>query len=175
MKHYIHLTLISMKNNSLRALFFVIAVFCFALVGGAYWFQHGPQQQQPCPLCILQRYAYLGIGFVALLGTVHGPAVIGRRIYAALMALFAAAGVGFTVWQLSKGDTMQSCLSDPVGEFVQSLPSAQWFEGKLFFATGGCADKYPPTLGLSLVAWSLICFSALLIISIAIALRAKTK
>jgi disulfide bond formation protein DsbB len=64
---------------------------------------------------------------------------------------------------------MQSCLSDPVGEFVQNLPSAQWFEGKLFFATGGCADKYPPTFGLSLVAWSLICFSALLIISVVIA------
>ncbi len=158
-----------MKNNSLRALFFAIAIFCFALVAGAYWFQHGPQQQQPCPLCILQRYAYLGIGFIALLGAIHGPAAVGRHIYAALLALFAASGVGFTIWQLSKGDTMQSCLSDPVGEFVQSLPSAQWFEGKLFFATGGCADKYPPTFGLSLVAWSLICFSVLLIISLAIA------
>jgi protein dithiol:quinone oxidoreductase len=167
-----------MKNNYLRTIFFAIAIFCFALVAGAYWFQHGPQQQQPCPLCILQRYAYLGIGFIALLGAVHGPALMGAKIYAALLALVSASGVGFTIWQLSKGDTMQSCLSDPVGEFVQGLPSAQWFEGKLFFATGGCADKYPPTFGLSLVAWSLICFSALLVISLAIAfnkIRLKKK
>lgn len=158
-----------MKNIPVRAIFVAIFVLCISLVAGAYWFQHGPQQQQPCPLCILQRYAYLGVGMIALIGAVHGPAILGARIYAALLALFAASGVGLTIWQLTKGGTMQSCLSDPVGEFVQNLPSAQWFEGKLFFATGGCADKYPPTFGLSLVAWSMICFGALLLISVWIA------
>ena len=140
-------------------------------MAGAYWFQHGPQQQQPCPLCILQRYLYLGIGLVALLAGVHGPDLVGRRIYAALIWLLALMGVGLTAWQLSKGDTMTSCLSDPIGEFVQNLPSAQWFEGKLFFATGGCADKYPPTLGLSLAVWSLICFAVLSMIATLIVLR----
>lgn len=160
-----------MKNTTLRTLFFAVFILCFGLVAGAYWFQHGPQQQQPCPLCILQRYLYLGIGLVALLAGVHGPDLVGRRIYAALIWLLALMGVGLTAWQLSKGDTMTSCLSDPVGEFVQSLPSAQWFEGKLFFATGSCADKYPPTLGLSLAVWSLICFAVLSMIATLIVLR----
>ena len=164
-----------MKNNSWRTLFLAIFILCFALVAGAFWFQHGPQHQQPCPLCILQRYLYLGIGLVALLASLHGPDRVGRRIYGALLGLLAALGVGLTAWQLSKGDTMNSCLSDPVGEFVQNLPSAQWFEGKLFFATGGCADKYPPTLGLSLATWSLICFAALALIAIFIALPPRKK
>ncbi len=164
-----------MKNNSLRVLFAAIFILCFGLVAGAFWFQHGPQHQQPCPLCILQRYLYLGIGLVALLASLHGPDRVGRRIYGALLGLLAALGVGLTAWQLSKGDTMNSCLSDPVGEFVQNLPSAQWFEGKLFFATGGCADKYPPTLGLSLATWSLICFAALAAIAIFIVLPPRKK
>lgn len=164
-----------MKNTTLRTLFFAVFFLCFGLVAGAYWFQHGPQQQQPCPLCILQRYLYLGIGLVALLAGLHGPDLVGRRIYAALIWLLALMGVGLTAWQLSKGDTMTSCLSDPIGEFVQSLPSAQWFEGKLFFATGGCADKYPPTFGLSLAVWSLICFAALSMIATFIVLRPATS
>lgn len=156
-------------------LFFAVFILCFGLVASAYWFQHGPQQQQPCPLCILQRYLYLGIGLVALLAGLHGPDLVGRRIYAALIWLLALMGVGLTAWQLSKGDTMTSCLSDPIGEFVQRLPSAQWFEGKLFFATGGCADKYPPTFGLSLAVWSLICFAALSMIATFIVLRPATS
>lgn len=164
-----------MKNTTLRMLFFAVFILCFGLVASAYWFQHGPQQQQPCPLCILQRYLYLGIGLVALLAGLHGPDLVGRRIYAALIWLLALMGVGLTAWQLSKGDTMTSCLSDPIGEFVQRLPSAQWFEGKLFFATGGCADKYPPTFGLSLAVWSLICFAALSMIATFIVLRPATS
>ena len=156
-------------------LFFAVFILCFGLVASAYWFQHGPQQQQPCPLCILQRYLYLGIGLVALLAGLHGPDLVGRLIYAALIWLLALMGVGLTAWQLSKGDTMTSCLSDPIGEFVQRLPSAQWFEGKLFFATGGCADKYPPTFGLSLAVWSLICFAALSMIATFIVLRPATS
>ncbi len=164
-----------MKNTYLRTLFLAIFILCFGLVAGAYWFQHGPQQQQPCPLCILQRYLYLGIGLVALLAGLHGPDLVGRRIYAALIWLLALMGIGLTVWQLSKGNSMTSCLSDPIGEFVQNLPSAQWFEGKLFFATGGCADKYPPTFGLSLAVWSLICFAAISTIAMLLVLTARKK
>ena len=164
-----------MKSNFPRVLFFAIFILCLALVAGAYWFQHGPQQQQPCPLCILQRYLYLGIGLVALLAALHGPDRVGGQIYAVLLGSLASLGAALTGWQLSKGDTMNSCLSDPVGEFVQNLPSAQWFEGKLFFATGGCADKYPPTLGLSLATWSFICFAALLGAAIFVVLTTRKK
>jgi disulfide bond formation protein DsbB len=153
-----------------RVLFVGITLFCVALLVKAFELQHGPQMQQPCPLCILQRYAYIAVALVALIGAIHG-----KRGYAWLTGALSLAGMWFTIWQLTKGGSMTSCLADPIGEFVNGLPSAGWFEAKMFFATGGCADKYPPTLGLSLPAWSLICFIALAIVSLSIALRKSRK
>jgi protein dithiol:quinone oxidoreductase len=153
-----------------RVLFIAIALFCIALVVKALELQHGPERQQPCPLCILQRYGYLVVAFIALVAALHGRAL---RAYAGATALVAATGAGFAVWQLTKGSTMQSCVSDPIGIFVNGLPMANWFEARVFFATGGCADKYPPLLGLSVPMWSLICFAVLALIAISIAWRAR--
>lgn len=157
---------------SARAVFSVIALVCAALLATAYQLQYGAQHQQPCPLCILQRYAYMGIAMVALVGSIHGPRRAAGMIYNAIIALIAFAGAACAVWQLSKGDTMQSCLADPIGTFVNTLPSANWWP-EYFFATGGCADKYPPILGISVAAWSLIWFSLLAAFSIALLAKAR--
>ncbi len=157
---------------STRTLFIAIALFCLALVAKALQLQHGPEMQQPCPLCILQRYAYLAIAFVALAGAVHARAT---QVYAWLITALSATGVWFTIWQLTKGGSMTSCLADPMGEFVNGLPTAGLFEARVFFATGGCADKYAPTFGLSLPVWSLICFAVLALVSISIAFRVNRK
>jgi disulfide bond formation protein DsbB len=153
-----------------RTLFIAIALFCLALVAKALQLQHGPEMQQPCPLCILQRYAYLAIALVAGVGALQ---VRATRVYAWLIFALSATGVWFTIWQLTKGGSMTSCLADPVGEFVNGLPTAGLFEARVFFATGGCADKYAPTFGLSLPVWSLICFSVLALLAVSMALRAK--
>jgi protein dithiol:quinone oxidoreductase len=146
-----------MQTSRLRIAFLAIAFFCLALLGGAYYLQHGPDQQQPCPLCIMQRYAYMLVAFFALLGGM----VSGSKWPARLIALFAwtsaQAGIFFTGWQLAKGEEMTSCMSDPIGQFVNGLPMRHWWPDYLL-ATGGCADKYPPIFGLSLPAWSMVCF-----------------
>ncbi len=142
-----------------RVFFITLAVLCLGLVAFAYYLQHG-ERQQPCPLCILQRYAYLFIAAFALVAGLHNPDRIGRLIYLGFIDLISASGLGLAIWQLTKGDTMQSCLADPIGDFVNRLPSANWWP-ELFFATGGCADKYPPIMGLSVPTWSLVCFAAI--------------
>ncbi len=82
-------------------------------------------------------------------------------VVAGVLGVFAALGAGLAIWQVSKGDTMASCLTDPVGEFVYGLPMRGWWP-EFLAAYGGCADKYPPIFGLSVPLWSLICFLALL-------------
>ena len=54
-----------MQANS-RAFFLLIAVISFGVVGYALYLQH-VEGLQPCPLCILQRFAFLGIGVFSLL------------------------------------------------------------------------------------------------------------
>ena len=55
---------------------------------------------------------------------------------------------------------MASCLTDPVGEFVYGLPMRNWWP-EFLAAYGGCADKFPPIIGLSVPLWSLIFFTGL--------------
>lgn len=155
---------------SYRAVFAFIAITCFLLVGYALYLQLGPEKQQPCPLCILQRYAYIFVGLVAVIAALHNR---GIRRYAWALTFFAGSGVGFAIWQLTKGESMRGCLADPIGEFVNGLPMSAWWDGQLFFATGGCADKYPPTLGLSVPTWSLICFALLMTVGIVMLLKKR--
>ena len=149
-----------MSQTSTRTIFALISAICVALLGAAYYLQYS-HGQQPCPLCILQRYVYLAIAVVALLSAVVGPARVGAMVVAGLLGAFAAVGAALAIWQITKGDSMASCLTDPVGEFVYALPMRGWWP-EFLAAYGGCADKYPPIFGLSVPMWSLICFLALL-------------
>ena len=159
---------------SARTVFSIIAIICTALLTAAYYLQYGSQLQQPCPLCILQRYAYMLIGAAALVGAIHAPSRRGGMIYNSLIASIASIGAGFAIWQLSKGHAMQSCLADPIGQFVNGLPMANWWPEYLF-ATGGCADVYPPILGLSLASWSLVWFAFFAITSSLLVLKAARR
>ena len=149
-----------MSQTSTRTIFALISAVCVALLGAAYYLQYS-HGQQPCPLCILQRYVYLAIAVVALLSAVVGPARVGAMVVAGVLGVFAAVGAALAIWQITKGDSMASCLTDPVGEFVYALPMRGWWP-EFLAAYGGCADKYPPIFGVSMPLWSLICFLALL-------------
>jgi disulfide bond formation protein DsbB len=79
--------------------------------------------------------------------------------------VFALAGVGLASWQLTKVGLPESCMSDPVAEFVNTLPSADWWPEYLF-ATGGCGAKLAPILGLTVPEWSLLWFSLFALLSV---------
>jgi disulfide bond formation protein DsbB len=50
-----------------RSLLVLLGLICVALVGGALYMQYG-LHEDPCPLCILQRYFFLLIAIFAFLG-----------------------------------------------------------------------------------------------------------
>ncbi|MFN5541690.1 MAG: disulfide bond formation protein B [Betaproteobacteria bacterium] len=141
-----------MKKSQTQTILAAIALFCFALLVYAFYLQHGPEKQQPCPLCILQRYAYFLLGVAALVG-----AILPRRAILWIATFIAAGGGGLALWQVLKGGSMTSCQRDPIGIFVNQLPMADWWPEYLF-ATGGCSDRFF-TLGLPVSVWSLVCFA----------------
>ena len=148
-----------MQKISPRTILGLMAVFCFGLLATVWFLQYGPDKQQPCPLCVLQRYAMILIGITALIGAIHP-----RIGYALGTALFAVGGLAMAIWQVLKGAEMLSCKTDPIGIFVNGLPTANWWP-EYFFATGGCADKYS-VLGLPVPVWSLICFFLLMVVTL---------
>ncbi len=144
-----------------RIILALVGFSCIAVLAMAWYLQYGPGKQQPCPLCILQRYTYMTLAIVCLLAAVHGPQRIGMLIYAVIADAISAVGLALAIWQVNKGASMNSCLTDPVGEFVNGLPSANWWPEYLF-ANGGCADVFPPILGLHVPQWSMVCFAIFL-------------
>ncbi len=68
-----------------RIWFLLVAVACAALLGYGYYVQH-VLFIDPCPLCVLQRLAFIWIGAVSLLAFIHNPAAKGYWVYSGLFA-----------------------------------------------------------------------------------------
>ena len=50
------------------------------------------QGQDPCPLCIVQRVAYIALMVIFLVAAVHGPGRTGAMVYGGLLVVCAALG-----------------------------------------------------------------------------------
>ena len=65
---------------------------CVGLMAYALFAQY-QLKLDPCPLCVLQRIAVIGIGLGFLLLAAHNPQGWTRRIYLGLLSLFAIGGI----------------------------------------------------------------------------------
>lgn len=120
---------------------------------------------EPCPLCILQRIAMFAVAVVCLLGYAHGPAELGRRLYAALGFICALIGAGIAarhVWLMHLPlDQVPAC-GPGLNYLMQILP---WREvlATILRGDASCATVKGSFLGVSLPAWTLMYFILLLV------------
>jgi disulfide bond formation protein DsbB len=63
-----------------------------ALIGFAVYYLQGVLGLLPCPLCVMQRIAFLLFGVTALIAGLHRPGGTLRWLYLVLLQLWAAAG-----------------------------------------------------------------------------------
>lgn len=149
-------------------LYFLLSYLCFGLVAFAMWLQH-VERLAPCPLCILQRYAFIGAGLFFMLSGLFGGALARSGLWlAALMSSLGAAVAARHVYVLYNPSV--SCGLDPVEDFVNSLPPAQWLP-QLFFADGACGARLPPIFGLDIPEWSLAWLVVLAVLAVLLSLR----
>lgn len=147
---------------SLRTGFLLGLVACAALLGYVVYVQFH-LHIEPCPLCILQRVAFIGMGIVFLAGGLHAPRAGGRWVYVGLLVLLALVGIAIAWRQL----WLQSLPPDQVPECT---PSLSYMLGAFpldktirmaFTGSGDCAEVNWTFLGLAMPAWSLICYVVL--------------
>ena len=115
----------------------------------------------PCPLCILQRVAYLGITIFCFLAVGIAPL---RKLFHGLAVISAAYGISVAarqVWLLSHPEI--SCGIDPLEVWINQFQLAKGLPW-LFKADGLCSAKLPSILGLQVPEWSLFWFGVLLLI-----------
>ncbi|HRE14786.1 MAG TPA: disulfide bond formation protein B [Usitatibacteraceae bacterium] len=154
-----------------RQVFAAIFAACAGLIGFGLTLQHFVGLE-PCPMCILQRYAFVSIGVVALIAALHGPVGAGVKVYGLLVAGLAVAGGSVSVRQsllqrFPKPEVASNCGAD-LDFLLGNFPLAQALP-KIFAGTGDCAKVEWSLFGLSIAEWALVWFALLLAASLWVA------
>lgn len=121
-----------------RVLLRLLGVICLTLLAGALYFQY-VKGQGPCPLCILQRYAYVLIAIAVFLGA-QMSSWRGVRLFEGFVVLSTLGGTMSAirlVWVQAFPDF--SCGFDTLRAIVDSLPPAHWLPG-VFGVQGAMRD-----------------------------------
>jgi len=160
--------------RSTRPYLAALFVACAALLGIALYLQE-QVGLEPCPMCILQRYAFTAIGIVALVGAIHGPrAGVALKAYGVLLIVLALAGASVAARQSyiqHYPPVVSSCGTD-LEFLVNAFPISQALP-KIFAGSGDCSEVHWRLLGLSIAEWALIWFVLIILGSAWLAFRRK--
>jgi protein dithiol:quinone oxidoreductase len=135
---------------------------CVALLGYAYYAQF-VMHLEPCPLCIFQRIGVFAIAIAFLVAAVHDPVAWGRRVYAALIALAAAATIGVAARHIfvqhAPPGSIPACGASL--DFMLKVFPLTDVLVKVLTGSGECAKVNWSLLGLAMPDWVLIAALAL--------------
>ena len=142
-----------------RKIFLVLLIASAAMMGVAYWMENH-LHLTPCPLCMTQRVFVVAVGITALAATLHGAALVGTRIYAALIFLWSVVGGGFSsrhLWlQNLPADQVPEC-GPSIDYILETFPPMEILE-VLLRGSGDCAKVDWSFLGVSIPGWTLLGF-----------------
>lgn len=138
---------------------------CAGLIVAALYFQY-VEHLEPCPLCIIQRLCFIGVGLVLLAGAWHNPGVTGRRVYAGVSIFPAAIGAavaGRQSWiQHLPLESQPGCGFD-LSYMLDTFPMMKTLV-LVWTGTSDCASVPWTFLGLSMAGWALIFFVGLIVL-----------
>lgn len=139
-----------------RGAFAAIFAVCAGLIVFGLWLQQA-KGLEPCPMCIMQRYAFVLAGLVALAGALHGPQGWGRRLYGLLVLATVVAGGGVAVrqsWLQHNPPKVSECGAD-LDFMIDSFPLADALP-MIFRGAGDCSKVQWTFAGLSIPEWALV-------------------
>lgn len=121
---------------------------------------------EPCPMCIVQRYALVGVALIAA-----GTAAYGGRFWQAggLIKLGLVAGFGAFVaarqsWLQWNPPEIMSCGRDFYG-MIESFPLKRAIP-MIFKGSGDCSKVDWTFLGLTIANWSFLCFVGVMVLAL---------
>jgi protein dithiol:quinone oxidoreductase len=143
-----------------RRVFDLIFVVCIALLGYGMYLQHG-LGLEPCPMCVVQRYALFLIAICALfsrLGSKNTSFAVGAGVMFLLAALgaFVAARQSWLQWYPPE---IASCGRDIYG-MIENFPLQRAIP-MIFKGSGDCTKVDWTFLGGSIANWSFLCFAGI--------------
>lgn len=154
--------------NRPRLPFLALALVVVGLLAFGLYLQH-VVGLTPCPMCIMQRYAFVIVALIGFLAAAHGSTGTGRRLWGGLIAVVAIAGIGVAArqsWIQRYPPEIPEC--GPGLEYLlESFPLTELLP-MIFQGEGECTAIDWSLFGLSIANWSFVCFAAVIIFSLCI-------
>ncbi len=138
----------------------LVCAVCVSLLLYGLYLQHGVGLE-PCPMCIVQRYALMLIALVAAINSLHAHR-LGQRVGHSVLLLLAFAGAFVAArqsWLQWYPPEVVSCGRDLYG-MIESFP-LQRVVPMVFRGSGDCSTVDWTFLGGSIANWSFLCFCGL--------------
>jgi len=163
------------RTLSNRWLYLAGALVIGGLFGAALYLQY-VLHQEPCPLCMVQRFIYITLLVLFVLAALHNPKRLGTKIYAALIAFCSLSGLGVAVrhiWiQHLPKDEVPAC-GPGLDYMLDNFPLSEVLK-ELMHGSGECAAKGWTFLTLGIPEWSLIWYLLLGAWAVMISVRHRT-
>ncbi len=154
---------------SARRIYGAVLAVVVALLAAALYFQH-VEGLEPCPLCILQRYAFVAVGAAAAVATLAG-ARAWRVVPGAVGLVAALAGAGTAARHVWIQLHPESLACGPgLATMLENFPLYEVLP-KVFRGSGDCGAVDWSFLGLSMPAWALVWFVLLALALVAALVR----
>lgn len=152
------LNTISAYTNT-RYYFLSLVLISLGLLGFGLYLEH-MVGLEPCPLCVLQRIAFITIFFIAVVAAIHGPRYRGKYLYNGLLLIAAIIGGSIAarqVWlqHLPPGQVPEC--GPGLDYMLEAFPLADAVR-MILSGSGECAEVQWQFLGLSIAEWSLLWF-----------------
>ncbi|WP_236574344.1 disulfide bond formation protein B [Hydrogenophaga sp. PBL-H3] len=150
----------SFLERNPRQILGLIALVCIGMLAFGLYLQH-VVGLEPCPMCIVQRYALIAVALVAGITAF----LRGRRAFwsgVGVMAVFAVFGAGVAArqsWLQWYPPEVMSCGRDFFG-MIESFPLRRAIP-MIFRGSGDCSVIDWTFLGLSIANWSFVSFTAI--------------
>jgi protein dithiol:quinone oxidoreductase len=147
-----------------------MCAICVAMLAGGLYIQHG-LGIEPCPMCIVQRYAVLLVAIAAGLGAASRKrgAWIGASVLVLLFAGFGAFVAARQSWLQWFPPEFSSCGRDFYG-MIASFPLQRAIP-MIFRGSGDCTKVDWTFLGASLANWSFIWLALFSVVAITLIVK----
>jgi len=162
--------LFTLLDTHARRVFALIAAVCVALLAFGLYLQHAVGLE-PCPMCIVQRYALMLIAVVAALAASTGRKCL-QTTGAALLVVLAGFGAFVAArqsWLQWYPPEVVTCGRDFYG-MIEAFP-LQRVVPMIFKGSGDCSQVDWTFLGGSIANWSFLCFTAIGLLAVPLVAR----
>lgn len=162
--------LIDFLDRAPRRVYVGIALVCFALLGYGQYLQH-VVGLNPCPMCVVQRYAMFLVAICALLASVSGKK--GIQIFGGALTLIFAVGGAYVAarqsWLQWYPPEVVSCGRDIYG-MIETFPLQRAIP-MIFKGSGDCTAIDWTFLGGTIANWSFLCFCGMGVVAATLVVR----